>query len=57
LRLKARPGFVPQAEGGIEVLAHDAVFELGCLAQEVRQLFAPFDDDGGLSGHEREMYS
>ncbi len=37
-----------QAEGGVQVLAHDAVLELGRLAQHVDQRLAMLDHERGL---------
>src|ERR1700730_18603377 len=35
-----------QTEGGEEVLAHEGVFQFGCLADHVDQLLSAFDDQG-----------
>jgi hypothetical protein len=43
---QARPHLCPEAEGGVEVLAHGQLLDLGRLAEEVRQLLAVLDDDG-----------
>ncbi len=40
-----------QAEGGVQVLAHQPVFELGRLAQEVGERLAILDDDGWFRRH------
>ena len=42
---RAGAGGGAEAEGGVKVLAHEPVLELGRLAQEVGELLAVLDDD------------
>ena len=44
-------GFGLDAEGGVEVLAHQPVLELRRLAEQVRQRLAVLDDDGWFRRH------
>ena len=49
------PGCAPEAERGVEVLAHQGVLELGSLGEQVGQLLAALHDDGRLSHHGRKV--
>jgi hypothetical protein len=53
--LKTRTRCALEAERGVQVLAHQAVFKLGRLAQKVGQLLAALHDDGRLSPHRRNV--
>ena len=44
----------PEAERGVEVLAHHGVLELSPLGEQVRQLFPALHEDGRLSRHGEE---
>ena len=49
------PGLRLEAEGGVQVLAHEPVLELGRLAEEVGELLAVLDDDLRLTVHGRRI--
>src|SRR5581483_1781457 len=51
---QSRPPLGPEAEGGEEVLRHEAVLELGRLRQQIRELLAVLDNDPVLVSHRGE---
>ena len=52
---QARPHLRAQAERREQVLGHEAVLELGRLAEQVRQLLAVLDDDPSVARHGQEL--